>query len=164
MEQSFPKRRHIKFRRRGITQKKTYKIFDYCLFFTKLWPVFHYCLFFTKLWPVFHYCLFFTKLWPVFHYVLLAVHFIVSQLSAFSKFMFFTDMLLCCGIFNLTDFLQLRNVLSARTRCYELCETTTNQKYLIKIISKTLLQAIPLLENIGHKNNKRNTRMIDSNV
>jgi len=26
MEQSAPKRRHIKFRRRGITQKKTYKI------------------------------------------------------------------------------------------------------------------------------------------
>jgi hypothetical protein len=25
MEQSVPKRRHIKFRRRGITQKKTYK-------------------------------------------------------------------------------------------------------------------------------------------
>jgi hypothetical protein len=27
MEQSVPKRRHIKFRRRGITQKKTYDIF-----------------------------------------------------------------------------------------------------------------------------------------
>jgi hypothetical protein len=26
MEQSVPKRRHIKFRRRGITQKKTYNI------------------------------------------------------------------------------------------------------------------------------------------
>jgi len=26
MEQSVPKRRHINFRRRGITQKKTYKI------------------------------------------------------------------------------------------------------------------------------------------
>jgi hypothetical protein len=26
MEQSVPKRRHIKFRRRGITQKETYKI------------------------------------------------------------------------------------------------------------------------------------------
>ena len=31
MEQSFPKRRHIKFRRRGITQKKEYnKVLQYC--------------------------------------------------------------------------------------------------------------------------------------
>jgi hypothetical protein len=29
MEQSVPKRRHIKFRRRGITQKKAYKIIKY---------------------------------------------------------------------------------------------------------------------------------------
>jgi hypothetical protein len=28
MEQSVPKRRHIKFRRRGITQKKTYNIYN----------------------------------------------------------------------------------------------------------------------------------------
>jgi hypothetical protein len=28
MEQSFPKRRRIKFRRRGITQKKTYNILN----------------------------------------------------------------------------------------------------------------------------------------
>jgi hypothetical protein len=28
MEQSVPKRRHIKFRRRGITQKKTYNNID----------------------------------------------------------------------------------------------------------------------------------------
>jgi hypothetical protein len=28
MEQSVPKRRHIKFRRRGITQKKTYNILN----------------------------------------------------------------------------------------------------------------------------------------
>jgi hypothetical protein len=29
MEQSVPKRRHIQFRRRGITQKKTYSIYKY---------------------------------------------------------------------------------------------------------------------------------------
>jgi hypothetical protein len=31
-EQSVPKRRLIKFRRRGITQKKTYNVPNYCLF------------------------------------------------------------------------------------------------------------------------------------
>jgi len=32
MEQSVPKRRHIKFRRRGITQKKAYKMLIYLQF------------------------------------------------------------------------------------------------------------------------------------
>jgi hypothetical protein len=32
MEQSVPKRRHIKFRRRGITQKKAYNELKFCLY------------------------------------------------------------------------------------------------------------------------------------
>lgn len=62
------------------------------------------------------------------------------------------------------DSLQLRNVLCVGTGCYELCETTTNQKDLIKLVSKTLLQAIFLLQNIGHENNNINTKMIGNNV
>jgi len=72
--------------------------------------------------------------------------------------MFFTDMLLSCGKFNLMDSSQLRNVLCVCNSCYEQCETTTNQKDLMKLISKTLLEAIFLLENIGHENNNRNTK------
>jgi len=78
--------------------------------------------------------------------------------------MFPTEMLLSCGKFNLMDSLQLRNVLSVGTSCYELCETTTNQKDLIKLISKMLLQATFLVENIGHGNNNRDTRTIVNNV
>ena len=72
-------------------------------------------------------------------------------------------MLLSCGKFNLTDSLQLRNVLSVGTSSYELCETM-NHKDRVKLIFKTLLQAIFLLENIGHENNNRNTEMIGNNV
>ena len=67
-------------------------------------------------------------------------------------------MLLSCGKFNPMDSLQLRNVLYVGTSCYELCETTTNQKDLIKLISKTVPQAIFILEIIGHENNNRNTK------
>jgi hypothetical protein len=37
MEQSVPKRRHIKFRRRGITQKKAYNIVSKCLGSSEIW-------------------------------------------------------------------------------------------------------------------------------
>jgi hypothetical protein len=100
----------------------------------------------------------------MFHEVLLAVYFIVNQLSAVYRFMLFTDVLLSCGKFSLTDSLQLRNVLSVSTSCNELCETNTNQKDLIKLIFKTFQKAIFLLQNIGHENNKRNIKMIGNNV
>jgi len=77
--------------------------------------------------------------------------------------MLFNDVLLSCGKFSLMDSLQLRNVLAVTTSCYEFCETITNQKDLIKLIFKTLQQAIFLPENIGHENNNRNTKMIGNN-
>ena len=46
MEQSVPKRRHIKFRRRGITLKKAYNIFIY--FAVEAWNQFD-CYFFAVL-------------------------------------------------------------------------------------------------------------------
>jgi hypothetical protein len=46
MEQSVPKRRHIKFRRRGISQKKTYNIVEFARKLSaNLYDIYNCCLY-----------------------------------------------------------------------------------------------------------------------